>query len=723
MRARRSLSAAGLALVSTAAAAALALPETRISYRIEARLDPATRRLEGRETIRWTNPSASRIDAIPLHLYLNAFSHEDTTWMRGVPKVLFDPDEFLRIHDDPWGFIEPRSIHRGGLALAWRPIAPDDGNPFDRTLAEVTLDRPVLPGETVELELEFEARLPIPMARTGGREDFFLVAQWFPKVAVLETAGTRGAPQDRWAAHQFHGPTEFYADYADFDVRIGVPPGWAVVATGKGGPEESGGEIAWHRYRQRAVHDFAWAAGSRMVDLVSSHQPAGAGGPVEVHLFVPRGTEPQAPRWLEATAGSLDVLGSRVGPYPYDTLTVVLPPLWASAALGMEYPTLIVGGPGDPILDSRLLRGARLGEPVIAHEFAHQYFYGVIGTNEFEDAYLDEGSAQYWEDEILILLHGDETGRGTLLGRTLGVTAAERLGLPAELLPEPVWSGPSYLARDVAGLSQFYSVPAVTFQTAAALFGQATVDRIFAAYYERWAFRHPGLEDFIEVAREAGGDAVAGFVLEAFTEHRLPDYRVASLETEVWERPRGRIVTEAGVIEPDAEASDEIAFAGLDPAAREAGGRILVEILDPGWTRGDERAAGRIERREVAPDPGDRDDGWTPAEQGEEEFHLSTVRLEGAGWQHLPAEVRFRFADGATFRETWDGRAGYRIYRFLRAAPLSESRVDPGTRIALDPDPANNALTREPEGTLVDDWSAWLGALAQLLAEGLGQWL
>ncbi len=85
--------------------------------------------------------------------------------------------------------------------------------------------------------------------------------------------------------------------------------------------------------------------------------------------------------------------------------------------------------------------------------------------------------------------------------------------------------------------------------------------------------------------------------------------------------------------------------------------------------------------------------------------------------------MRFRFADGAVVDDRWDGRAPYRIYRFLRAAPLSEVRIDPGGRIALDPDPVNNGRLREPDRRLVNDWATWVGALAQLLGEALASWL
>src|SRR4029453_9915577 len=87
---------------------------------------------------------------------------------------------------------------------------------------------------------DFAGRLPVPIARTGCVPDFCLVGQWFPKIATLETHGVRGAERARWGARQFHGPTEFYADFADYDVTIDTPNGWLVRATGNAeAPRES----------------------------------------------------------------------------------------------------------------------------------------------------------------------------------------------------------------------------------------------------------------------------------------------------------------------------------------------------------------------------------------------------------------------------------------------------------------------------------------------------
>lgn len=700
---------------------ALELPETGLAYEIEVSLEPGERRLEGRETIRWTNPSATvSVERVPLHLYLNGFSHEDTTWMRtGIARGVSPRRQRARF-GDPWGWIDPTSIRQAGIELGWSPVSPDDGNPFDRTLVEVILAEPVGPGETLVLEVDFEAKLPVPFARTGGHEDFFLVAQWFPKLAVFELAGIRGATQDGWNAHQFHGLTEFYADFADYDVRIGVPEGWAVAAAGRGGPGESadGTDRRWHHYRQRAVHDFAFAASSHLTGITFEYQPLGRERPVQIRLYLPGGTEGQVERWRPALEGSFDVLQSRVGPYPFSTLTAVFPPFRAKETRGMEYPAFFTGPYGDRYWDWPVVSGSRYPESTITHEFAHQYFHGILGSNEFEEAFLDEGFAEYWGLQVQIELYGDAAGYGTLLGRETGVTELVRIAQPdPESERLPIGTRPTYLAHGIDWGMQFYMRPAAVLMTAAGLFGQESVDRVFAAYYKRWAFRHPGLEDFIVVAREVGGESFASFIAESFEQTRSPDYRVESFKTRRWDEPDGHVGGAGSGAEPDSDPEGDNGRAGLDPAALETDGFLLVEILDPGFGR---RGKGSIERRTVSPERLEPEEEW---EAKENVFYLSELRVAGPAWENLPVEVDFRFADGVVFRETWDGRSPFRDYRFLRPAPLSEVRIDPDGRIVLDPDPANNGMLRQPDTGLVRDWSAWLGGLFHFLAEGVSLWL
>ena len=133
-----------------------------------------------------------------------------------------------------------------------RFIAPDDGNEDDRTVMAVTLPEPLGPGETITLDIAFTAKIPRPFARTGAIGNYFFIAQWFPKIGVLDAAG-------RWNCHQFHVGTEFFADFGVYDVRMTVPRGWPLAATGRERERTDNADgTTTHRYYQEDVHDFAW---------------------------------------------------------------------------------------------------------------------------------------------------------------------------------------------------------------------------------------------------------------------------------------------------------------------------------------------------------------------------------------------------------------------------------------------------------------------------------
>ncbi len=137
------------------------------------------------------------------------------------------------------------------LTSAKRFVAPDDGNPDDETVMAVPLPEPVPPGGTLTIELTWTARVPRTFARTGAIGNFFFIAQWFPKLGVFEEQG--------WNCHQFHSSTEFFSDYGVYDVRLTVPRGWTVGATGvRRDTSDNADRTTTHRYYQEDVHDFAW---------------------------------------------------------------------------------------------------------------------------------------------------------------------------------------------------------------------------------------------------------------------------------------------------------------------------------------------------------------------------------------------------------------------------------------------------------------------------------
>jgi hypothetical protein len=393
-------------------------------------------------------------------------------------------------------------------------------------------------------------------------------------------------------------------------------------------------------------------------------------------------------------------------------------PFWASRTAGMEYPTLITSVPADPLMDRFPAKGLRFQEATAIHEFGHQYFYGLLASNEQEESFLDEGFNSYWEGEVLQALYGTEASGGMLLGRAFRFEDSRDMSLAASAgdIHEPMRKRPSWLYAPGTYGAQSYPRSAVTFRTAAELFGQDRVDKVFAEYFRRFVFKHPDTDDFLGVAAEAGGPEVGAFLREAFSREEIPDYKVVDLKTSKWQPPIGRVMTDKGPVVVTLENRATVGEVGLDPEAREEDGRVLMEVTDAGWVRGDQIGMGTIQRSVVTPE--------SPATSKKDAgYYESVARIEGPGWDNLPVDVELRFTDGAVVRDRWDGKSPWRKYWFLRGAPLKEVRIDPTRRIEVDVVPQNNSLATEPHGGFAADLGLWLGAFSQWLTGGISLWL
>ena len=236
--------------------------------------------------------------------------------------------------------------------------------------------------------------------RTGYERDFHLAGQWFPKIARREPDGT-------WVHFPFDAQSEFYADYGSYDVTIDVPDRMIVGATGVRVEEHRAGNRRRERYTIDSVHDFAWTAWS---DFVERRETIDG---VLVRLLYPKGNDGNAAATLRALRLGLPFFGAAYGRYPYPVLTVVHPPESAPAAGGMEYPTLITtGSPWYASLATTFV------ERFTLHELAHQWFYGLIATDEHSWPFLDEGLTSFAENSAMKALfgHGDAF---SLLGLTI----------------------------------------------------------------------------------------------------------------------------------------------------------------------------------------------------------------------------------------------------------------------------------------------------------------
>jgi hypothetical protein len=205
---------------------------------------------------------------------------------------------------------------------------------------------------------------------------------------------------------------------------------------------------------------------------------------------------------------------------------------------------------------------------------------------------------------------------------------------------------------------------------------------------------------------------------EAYLRANIPDYKVVSVRASRYRAPRGYTRTDGEVsyVGPDRKGDKLL---GLSASASEADGNVVLEILDPGYTR-DARVMGSIEHVAVEPTKTDADADYT---SDFETYYESSARIEGPSWDNLPVTVRLRFADGVVVEDQWDGKAYYREYRVVRKAPLQSVVIDPDYRIRVDIAPLNNGLSREVKGEVPKSWSRWMMALYQAMAEGASSWL
>jgi hypothetical protein len=669
-----------------------ALPERAeriVDYRISVRLDPDEKALEGRQTLVWRNPSGDAVGELWFHLYLNAFRNSESTFFReSGGRLRRDQTE-----KDNWGWIDVTSIELadGTDLLAGATFeAPDDGNVEDRTVLRVPLPAPVPPGGEIAVEIDFAAVLPEVYARTGWSGDFFLVGQWFPKLGVYEPAGTRGRASGGWNCHQFHAHSEFYADYGRFRVELTVPDRFVTGATGRRTSSAQNADgTRTEVWEQEDVHDFAWTADPGYLEVVdrfdaeaevtaAEYAAAAArlGRPVEelrltdveIRLLLQPEHRPQADRHLAAAKHALEWFGLAYGRYPYATLTVVDPPATGSGASGMEYPTFITGGTS-VLLQHWPLEGVRAVEEVVIHEFGHQYWYGLVGSNEFEESWLDEGFTSYSTVGAMEAAWGTESSLADLPGLDVGDFEVNLAQNSAERRFDRIrtraWD---YSSSGNYGFNS-YARTVLLLRTLGGLVGEETLARILRTYHERWRFRHPASEDFYAVAEEVSGRELDDFF--------------------------ARFVDGTGVLDPAVTAVSSLRET-LPRGRLERGG--VTETITEKMARAEEREAEEAGARR-----------WR-----------SVVQLRHLGELRLPVEVELRFEGVPPERRVWEGGRPWARWEIVRPEKLVEIVVDPDGKLALDVSRFNNSRRVEPDGRSAALWTVRLLGLAQRLLAGFG---
>lgn len=654
------------------------LSDRVVHYDIDATLDPVKHTVTGREKLTWRNRSSVPVRSVYLHLYMNAFEGTGSTFF--TEKRLRDSAfrSGVDIKQGEWGHIALRSVTQGDATVPWSFVHPDNGPATDHTVVRFDLPAAVAPGASTTFDIDFHTQLPRVMVRTGYFGSFHLVGQWFPKIGVLELPGERGAAAPRWNAHEMHLNSEFYADFGSYDVRITAPKAYTVGATGEpqGPPAEKDGMLT-HRYVQGDVHDFAWTADKRSAKpMVETWTGPGSPTVTVTVLYPPEYAASAAPA-MKAAKDSLTYFSNTLGPYPYKTLTVVIPPHNAEEAGGMEYPTFFTAegyAQVEPGTANQYLL-----DFVTIHEFGHGYFYGLLANNEFEEPMLDEGLNEYW-DLRMLRDRGQQVFAGTPLTRRLGFApgfqpfAAERSGTPRGDAAD----APGQNAYDrLQGIGPVYSRTAILMRDLEARIGKEPIERAFKEYYRRWKFRHPSTADLRETLAEVSGQRAAVeavFAQQVYAATKVDD-RVADFTSrEQLPLPGTRQVGSNWVEDKQADLDKRVekereAWKKAHPKAKEGTGPypFRTEVL---------------------------------------------LRRYGAA---VPQTLVVKFADGSTETVRWDASESWRKFSWTRPARAVSAELDPQRLHYLDVSKLDDSRTIEPDASASRRWTMDAAAFIEYL--------
>ena len=537
--------------------------QQQVDYRLQVQLDDQRHELRATEEITYLNRSPDPLDFIWFHLYPNAYRDTHTAFAR--QRIQSGSREFQFAPDSSRGFIDELAFTVDGAParLEYSKRSPD--------VAKLVLPKPLAPGGQVVIRTPFHVKLPKTWSRGGHEGQSYQVTQWFPKPAVYDRAG--------WHPMPYLDQGEFYADFGSYDVSITLPANYVVGATGElQNPEErafmdslaaegarkaaqgpdgfgpkprrtrtgyaeatprSSPRLKTLHYQQANVVDFAWFADKRYQALKSQVTLPRSGRQVTTWLLFSPGV---AKGWVaHRTDIDAAVLGySRlVGEYPFSAATALAGPLGPGTG-GMEYPMVTITEPS-----------------AIIHEVGHNWFQGILASNERDYPWLDEGVNSYTENRVKALRDsaraaltspaatpkaskGGEAARAAraaayeaneaTLGlgpKTLKLLGAD--GLPAYAVSDVVWQiGLSRSLNQPIGSrseaftpinygADVYARTPAELRYLAAYLGQARFDSCMHHYYRQWSFKHPQPADMLGAFSTASGQNLTWFFRDRLT--------------------------------------------------------------------------------------------------------------------------------------------------------------------------------------------------------------
>lgn len=497
--------------------------QQEVDYDMEIDMDVETNRFDGFQKLIYTNHSPDTLNRVFYHLFFNAFQPNSMMDIRS--RNIADPDR--RIGDRIAGYDSTQIGYQDIQSL----LQNGEPVPFTvkGTIMEVHLNEPILPGEEVVFEMDFQAQVPL-QTRRSGRDNHegvrYSMSQWYPKVAAYD--------RDGWHPNPYVA-REFYAPFGTFDVTIHIDREYVVAAgsilqnpdeVGFGYQEESsilnrpeGEKLTW-RFRSENVHDFMWAADPDFKQTTIKVP----GGPLLRFFYQGEAIDENASEernkelsgywellpWYTSLA--FEYMSENYGSYPYEEYSVI-----QGGDGGMEYTmgTLITGN-----------RSLRSLVGVTVHELVHAWYEGAIGNNEVYDQWIDEGFTVYASAFIMNHLFND--GEGDPMSSRYG---SYRRIVEAGL-EEPMHIHSDHYETNTAYGVASYTKGAIFLHQLSYIIGEQNVKQSLNKLLDEWKFKHPTGKDFIRIAEEVSGIVLDWYYEYWVTTTREIDYAVTSVTEE-----------------------------------------------------------------------------------------------------------------------------------------------------------------------------------------------
>lgn len=498
-----------------------------VDYDMDVDMNVQNYQYTGDQKLVYTNNSPDTLTQVFYHLYFNAFQPGSEMDIR--LQNISDPDSRMvnnlgtrenpeyesrisKLKPDEIGFLKVLSLKQDGQDVQ----TEEEG-----TILQVKLAEPLLPGKSTTFEMDFKGQLPVQIRRSGRNNDdnvALSMTQWYPKLAEYDFEG--------WHADPYIG-REFFGVWGDFDVKISIDKDYIVAAsgvlqnaseigynyeeTGTKVKRPRGKKLTWH-FKAEDVHDFAWAADPEYI-----HDKRQTESGVTLH-FLYKSDPEIGENWKKIqpkTEELLEFYNEHIGPYPWKQYSVI-----QGGDGGMEYAnlTLITGGQD---------YGDLLG--TTAHEFAHSWFQQLLGTNESQYPWMDEGFTSYISTLAQISLAGNETENPSA-----GIYRAYDY-LVSSGKEEPLMTHADRYDYNMGYGISSYTKGSIFLNQLGYIIGKENLGNTLHRYYDEWKFKHPTPNDFIRIAEKVSGAELSWYLNEWTQTTNTIDYGIKNVEEEAGE--------------------------------------------------------------------------------------------------------------------------------------------------------------------------------------------